>query len=392
MSLSRWLVATTEYAGLTAYTGGIGTHYAALLPALVRSGAEVDLLVLSGEPVTGHRRDGVRVLPAPAVTGGVRRARAVRDVFRAGEYDRVFLPEWSALGSRLPRSAPLLTNLATSTRLAHEVAGFTPRSFGLRGGARVLLQQRREDRQVRRSAGLIAISRAMLDWNQRTLGGLPPARIVRNCVDVAGVRAAAQTAELPAGWPGGDGPVLLFLGRLERRKGVVDAFAAFAEVAARRPDARLVLAGASGDRRFEPDRPALLGMLPVAARDRVTWLGHVPGPELHRGVRAAAVTLCPSRWEGFGNAALEAKAVGSPVVLTSGSGYDDFCTDGVDSLLVPPARPDALAAAVLRLLADPVLAAELGRRARAGADRFMPDPVAVDLLAAADQLLGPAGG
>ena len=43
----RWLVPVTEYAGLTAYTGGIGRHYAALLPALVRHGIDVDLIVFS---------------------------------------------------------------------------------------------------------------------------------------------------------------------------------------------------------------------------------------------------------------------------------------------------------------------------------------------------------
>jgi glycogen synthase len=384
---TRWLVATTEYAGLTPYTGGIGRHYAALLPALVRAGAEVDLLVLADEPVTAHERAGVRVLATPPRSGLWRRAGAVRDAYRHGRYDRVFLPEWSALGSRLPSDAPLLTNLATSTRLANEIAGFTPRSFGLRQGTAIRRQQWWEDRQVRRSAGLIAISRAMRRWNERTLGALPPTRVVRNCIDVAGVRGAARVAELPGGWPA-DGEVVLFLGRLERRKGVTDAFAAFAEVARQRPDARLVLAGASGDRRFEPDRPGLLSLLPPEARERVTWLGHVAGESLHRGVREATVTICPSRWEGFGNAALEAKALGAAVVLTSGSGYDDFCTDGVDSLLVPPADPPALAAAVLRVLADRELAARLGERAWTGAEHYTADPVAADLLIAADQLLG----
>ncbi|WP_169166411.1 glycosyltransferase family 4 protein [Cellulomonas taurus] len=385
---SHWLIATTEYAGLTPYTGGIGRHYAALAPALVRAGARVDLLLLGGDPVPAQEVAGVRVLAAPGVTGPWHRAGVVRAAFSAGRYDRVFLPEWAALGVRLPTEAPLLTNLATSTRLINEIAGFTPRSFGVRQGTAIRVQQRREDRQVRRSAGLIAISRAMLAWNRRTLGSLPPARVVRNCIDVAGVRAAAGSAALPEGWPTGAGPVVLFLGRLERRKGIVEAFGAFAELSRRRPDARLVLAGASGDRRFEPDRPTLLGMLPAAARERVTWLGHVAGPALHRAVAAATVTICPSRWEGFGNAALEAKAVGSPVVLTSGSGYDDFCTDGEDSLLVPPGEAPALAAAILRLLDDPALARRLGERARAGADHYTADPVAADLLAAADQLLG----
>jgi glycosyltransferase involved in cell wall biosynthesis len=235
----------------------------------------------------------------------------------------------------------------------------------------------------------VAISEAMLRWNRDTFGRLPDARVVRNCIDVAHVQAAAEHGPLPAGWPEADGPVVLFLGRLERRKGVTDAFAAFAEVARRHPPARLVLAGSSGDRRFEPDRDELLGVLPAAARDRVTWLGHVAGDTLYRGVRAAAVTLCPSRWEGFGNAALEVKAIGGPLVVTTGSGYDDFCTDGEDSLMVPPADPAALAAAVDRLLGDPRLAADLGRRARAGAGRYTADAVAVDVLAAADALLGP---
>ncbi|HYQ73721.1 glycosyltransferase family 4 protein, partial [Cellulomonas sp.] len=120
-----------------------------------------------------------------------------------------------------------------------------------------------------------------------------------------------------------------------------------------------------------------------------TWLGHVDDDTLYRAVREAAVTLCPSRWEGFGNAALEAKAIGGAVVVTTGSGYDDFCTDGEDSLMVPPADPAALAGAVLRLLADPVLAATLGARAAAGAEHWTADPVAADLLDAADELLGP---
>jgi glycosyltransferase involved in cell wall biosynthesis len=391
----RWLVATTEYAGLTAYTGGIGRHYASLLPALVRHGAEVDLLVLPDGPVRPDADlHGVRLAGVAGTAGAhrpaalLRRARAVRRAYRAGGYDRVFLPEWAALGAALPRRAPLLTNLATSSRLADEIAGFRWRSYGLRGGAVVALQTGLEDRQVRRSAGLIAISTAMRRWTEGAFRRLPPTRVVRNCIDVAHVRATAARADLPDGWPRGDGPVVLFLGRLERRKGVTDAFEAFAEVARRHPTARLVLAGASGDRRFEPDRPTLLATLPPAARDRVTWLGHVADDRLYRAVREADVTMCPSRWEGFGNAALEAKAVGSALVVTTGSGYDDFCADGEDSLMVPPADPAALAGALLRLLDDADLRAALGSRARAGADRYTADAVAADLLDAADALLG----
>jgi glycogen(starch) synthase len=396
----RWLVAVTEYAGLTEYTGGIGRHYAALLPALVRLGITVDLLVFSPDAPT--RTDP----PAPADLGGVTlighhrsgrlprvaelftRALRVRRAFTSGRYDRVFLPEWAALGWALPKTAPLLTNLATSMALANEVAGLSMRRFPLSSRLVVVVQNHLERRQITRSAGLIPISSAMLHYTETAFAGLPPARIVRNCVDVEEVAAVSHTAPLPDRWPAGDDPVLLFLGRLERRKGIVDALQAFALVTRRHPRARLVLAGASGDRRFEPDRAELLSYLPESARAQVTWLGHVPGDSLYSAIRAATVTMCPSRWEGFGNVALEVKAIGAALVCTTGSGFDDFCVDDTDCLMVPPADPQTLAAAIRRLVEHPELAARLGRTAAAGVARFAPAPVATDLARAADDLLG----
>jgi glycogen(starch) synthase len=424
----RWLVAVTEYAGLTEYTGGIGRHYAALLPALVRLGISVDLIVfsdsapapnadLAGVNLVGFYRTG-SVHPAleiPLRALRVRRAylrasarvrRRTRDDRRgAGArhpgYDRVFLPEWAALGSLLPRSAPLLTNLATSMRLANEVAELTMRDLPRSSRPVVAVQNRLEDRQIRRSAGLISISRAMLEWTERSLSPLPPARIVRNCVDVVRVAEVSRTAPLPEGWPlseegwqhseegdARDAPVILFLGRLERRKGVVDAMQAFARVAQQFPRARLVLAGASGDSRFEPDRAALLSHLPPALHSHVTWLGHVASDSLYRGIHHATVTICPSRWEGFGNVALEAKAIGAALVCTTGSGFDDFCTHDVDCLMVPPANPASLAEAINSLLVDAALVARLGSTAAAGVAPFAPDPVAVELVRAADAMLG----
>jgi glycogen(starch) synthase len=408
----RWLVAVTEYAGLTEYTGGIGRHYAALLPALVRLGIRVDLVVFSdGERLADADLEGVNLIgfhpsrsaqPALAIP---LRALQVRRAYRRSSsggrrvsaggsrrrvhYDRVFLPEWAALGCALPRSAPLLTNLATSMRLANEVAGFTLRDLPRSSRPGVVAHNLFERHQILRSAGLISISRAMLDYTEKTLPPLPPARIVGNCVDVERIAAVSRTAPLPTNWPEGDDPVVLFLGRLERRKGVVDAVQAFARIVTQHPRARLVLAGASGDSRFEPDRTTLLAMLPAAAHSQVTWLGHVPGDSLYRGIHQATVTMSPSRWEGFGNVALEAKAIGAALVVTSGSGFDDFCTDGDDCLMVPPADPAALARAIDTLLVDAALAARLGHTAAAGVEPFAPDPIARELVSAADDILGP---
>jgi len=392
----RWLVATTEYAGVTAYTGGIGRHYAALLPALVRRGIQVDLLVFSdAAPLADPDLHGVRLREFhrtqrwPRVWALLVRGLMVRRVYRRGDYDRIFLPEWAALGSALPRGAPLLTNLATSARLAHEISGLRLRDLPFSSRPPVAVQIGLETRQIRRSAGLIPISTAMQARTAQSLGALPRTRVVRNCIDVAHVRAASRLAPLPAGWPAGTDPVVLFLGRSERRKGVTDAVAAFGAVHERVPDARLVLAGAGGDRRFEPTRSAMMAALPPSARERVTWLGHVPGDELYRAIREARAALCPSRWEGFGNVALEVKAIGTPLIVTSGSGFDDFCVDGVDCAMVPPADPARLARALREVLESPQESARRASRALTGVAQFAPDPVAADLVRAADELLAP---
>lgn len=391
----RWLVATTEYAGVTAYTGGIGRHYAALLPALVRQGVDVDLAIFADGPCRSTAdADGVRIIALESTAGVpplralVRNARAVARLYRGRRYDRVFLPEWTGLGSALPRSSPLLTNLATGVRLANEVSRLRLRDLPPSRRPALIVQAALEARQIRRSAGLVAISTAMLAWTRSAFAPVPPAAVVRNCIDVDAVQRAGRAATAPAGWPRGDGPVVLFLGRVERRKGVIEAFEGFARLHAGFPAARLVIAGASGDARFEPTRQQLLDRLPASARPRVTWLGYVPGDDLYGAIREASVVVCPSRWEGFGNVALEVKAVGTPLIATSGSGYDDFCADGVDCLLARPGDGDDLGACLLRVLRDPAQAAERAARAQGGVDAFAPDPVARDLLAAADALLG----
>ncbi|MEW1835316.1 glycosyltransferase family 4 protein [Microbacterium sp. NPDC079995] len=392
----RWLVAATEYAGVTSYTGGIGRHYAALLPALAAQGIEIDLVVFSDAPVEARVAPGIRrlvIVPAegmPPAAALVHRARTVRRVFRAGTYDRVFLPEWMGLGAFLPPDAPLVTNLATGVRLAHEISGLRLADLPAPSRPAVVLQALLEARQVRRSEGIVAISHAMAARAAQIWNGMPPTEVVRNCVDVAAVRRAAAVSRPPANWPGACGPTVLFLGRTERRKGVLEGVDAFGRVALRHPTARLVLAGAGGDDRFEPSRSALLDRVPAAARDRMTFLGHVAGDELFGAIAAADVVMCPSRWEGFGNVAVEVKAAGTPLIVTGGSGFDDFCTDGDDCLVVPPADPDALAVALSHVIEDPHAAHRRAGRAQAAVDRFAPAPVADDLRAAVDRLLSRA--
>ncbi len=391
--MTRWLVPTTEYAGVTAYTGGIGRQFAALLPALTQRGVDVDVAVFADGELTGTAAaGGIRLVHVEGSNGMLRlrrtaqRARVVHDLAAAGDYDLVFAPEWAGLASHLPAGAPLVTNLVTGARLVGEASGLSPRDLPLGHRLPLARQVAAEARQIRRSAGVIAISAAMLERAGELFDPLPPARVVRNCIDLDAIRAAVETAAAPAAWPGSDDPVVLFLGRAERRKGIVDAFAAFADVHREHPEARLVIAGATADARFEPSHHELLALLPPTARDRVSWLGHLAPDDVVGAIARADVVVCPSRWEGFGNVALEVKAVGTPLVVTSGSGFDDFCTDGEDCQMVPPADAQRLAAAIGIALKQPGWVRTLADRARAGIDAFAPDAVAADLLDAIAEL------
>ncbi|MCU1479884.1 MAG: hypothetical protein JWQ19_670 [Subtercola sp.] len=368
----------------------------------MRCGVDVDLMLFADDSTERTTSvDGVRVtwVPPPGRRSGAVRmlgsALRFRTAYRAHDYDAVFLPEWGGIGALLPGGAPLATNLATGIRLGDWIAGRRNRDFALRLRLGRWLHDRLETRQIRRSRGLVSISAAVLRWNQHFVTRLPFAAIVRNCVDVALIRQQAAGERLPDDWPAPDGmasPTILFVGRRERRKGVLVAMAAFATLLGRYPTARLVLAGSSGDRRFEPTIAELLDAVPREHRAQVTFLGHVPGPRLFAAVRAADVAMCPSLWEGFGNVALEVKAVGTPLVVTTGSGFDDFCTSEEDCLMVPPDDAEALAGALARLLESATLRERLVYGATASLQRFTADAVAIDLVRAVEALLGTERG
>lgn len=380
----RWLVGLSEYAGLTRYTGGIGTHFASLLPAIAELGIEVDLVMFSPERLQRERTLGgvnlianYRLAGLPEWARLLARTFLLRRQFRSSRYDRVFVPEWGGIAAALPAGAPLVTNLATGVRLGDWIAGRRVRDYPHKRWVARVVQDYLETRQIRRSRGVVSISRAVLEWNRMNVVGLPPAAVVRNCVDVDAVREAAAGVE-----PDREHPVILFLGRLERRKGIVPTMRAFAELVGEHPDARLQLAGSTGDSRFEPSRQELLAMVPEQHRGQVEFLGHLDSATLFRRVAAATVVLCPSLWEGFGNVALEVKAAGVPLVVTSGSGFDDFCRDGDDCLVVPPDDAHALAEAVSRIIGSPELAARLVATAERNVNAFAPAAVAPDLVAA----------
>jgi glycosyltransferase involved in cell wall biosynthesis len=93
-------------------------------------------------------------------------------------------------------------------------------------------------------------------------------------------------------------------------------------------------------------------------------------PDAVRVMAACDVFVLASRWEGLPVALMEACALGLPIVATEVGGIPEHFTDDRDALLVPPQRPDLLAAAVLRLAGDTGLRARLSAASTAHAERF----------------------
>lgn len=391
----RWLVVLGELAGVTAQTGGIGRQYAAMLPHFADLAVDVDVMVVSRDasnvPPSG---DGVRVraVTPPQWARGVLwmlwGSLRVRRAVRAGRYDAVLAPEWLGLGALVPRGTPLVTNLVTGARLADDVGSESAHRAWLSRWSRAG-QYALERSQIRRSRGVVAISRAILGWYAAAMADLPDAVVIPNCIDVAGVARASQEAALPARWPTSH-RVLLFVGRLEHRKGILPVLVSFREIAESCDDVRLVLAGAFSDPAVEPDLLACQAVLGPAAT-RAVFLGDVRGDELYRAMADAEAVLCPSRWEAFGQVALEAKAAGSALVVTRGSGFDDFCVDGLDCLAVEPDSSAALVEAERRLLSDPLLRERLATGGLQSVGGYTPQAIVPRYVEAVAAMTGSPG-
>ena len=160
----------------------------------------------------------------------------------------------------------------------------------------------------------------------------------------------------------GDGPVLLFVGRIQPLKGVDVAVQSLAELG-RRDAILLIVGGASGEEgESELARVhALIDQLGVGGQ--VRFVEPQPHHILSTYYRAADVVLVPSRSESFGLVALEAAACGTPVVANAVGGLLTIVEDGRTGFLVPDRRPDVFASHIGRIVTDAGFASAMSRAA-----------------------------
>lgn len=213
--------------------------------------------------------------------------------------------------------------------------------------------------------------------------GADPARVV---AVPNGLRAAPPGDASRGRALAGGGRYVVALGTIEPRKDLPLLVSAFDEVASRDQEVRLVLAGPDGW-----GLAALEAAVDAARhRDRIVRLGWVDEPTRGHLLAGASALALPSRYEGFGLTAGEAMLAGVPVVACRGGAVPEVVGDA--GLLVDVGDRDGLAEALVRVLVDEALAADLRRRGPLRAARFTWDATVGGIVELWRRAVREAGG
>jgi len=251
----------------------------------------------------------------------------------------------------VPFLSPTVLDQSRTVNIAtfHAFGGFSPSYWFGRRVAGPL---------AARLDGRIAVSGAARHFISRYFPG--DYEIIPNGVDIDLYGSAAPMEELR------DGTLnILFIGRLEERKGLIHLLKAYHRLRKRRVDARLLVIGA-GPKLREYRR--YVGLRQI--RD-VEFLTRVSDARKARYLASADIFCAPSTGqESFGIVLLEAMAAGVPIVASDIHGYKNVVQRGVQGLLVEPRNHRALAAALYALARDPELRHEMGEAGRGRAPDY----------------------
>ena len=220
----------------------------------------------------------------------------------------------------------------------------------------------------RRLHGRIAVSQPAYEFINRHLPG--HYEIIPNGIQVDEFSSAAPVPHLR------DGMInLLFVGRLEKRKGLKYLLSAYSRLKWDWPNLRLLVVGPG-----KPDDDSYRIMGERNLKD-VRFVGKVSDQDKARYYKSADIFCSPATGrESFGIVLLEAMAAGKPVVASDIEGYSNVITHGRQGLLVKPKDDQQLASAIATLLKDPALRERLGANGRKEVEQYRWDRVASRVL------------
>ena len=339
--------------------GGLGRHVAAITAAQVAAGDEVTVLTQTEDEPGVDEVGGVRVVrvrrhgPELEFGGdaivdwvaGLESALSQAAGDLAADYspDVLHAHDWmvvnTALAAQQAFDKPLVATIHATEAGRHQ--GWLPNDLSRELHQREWLLSNSANRVITCSAAMKREAEHLFD--------LPTDRtaVVPNGIDLSAWnliptdRDAARTAHA------GDGPLLVQTGRLEWEKGVDLTLAAVPLLQQQFPGVKLVIAGRGTMTEQFKDRAAEAGL-----GDAVEFLGWMPDHELRGLIAAADTVIVPSRYEPFGLVALEAAALGAPVVVADTGGLTEIADNGRVALTFPRNDAEGLAAAVTRVLTD----------------------------------------
>lgn len=358
--------------------GGVGTLYYHLVSELLMMGHRVTAIVPSGE-ARRFQQGNIRVRFTPQAPvrvshaeGGFERnlawsVSAMAELAAVHAEDPVDVVESSlwdaeALAVALLPAAQrpkVVVRLVTPYALASQINGWQP------DPATASLFMGAERALIEHADAVVPISESIASSVEQIHGIRRDPRWQRIPCGIAywpffdvnqGYNELPQLSGLPKDALG-TGRLVLFVGRLERRKGVDLIMEAAPKILRADAQAHLVLAGRDVENWAQRE-------LPEELRGRVHLVGEVDEPTREKLFARAHCVLFPSRYESFGLVPLEAFVHGVPVVAARAGAIPEVVEDGRSGLLFDPQSSDNLADCVVRLLRDPVLHASLAAGAR----------------------------
>ena len=371
--------------------GGLNVHVRDLALQLGQCGVAVDVFTRRIDPFTPEVCELTGNVNVVSIAAGAAEPLPKEELFpllpdfasevalyslRHGiRYDIIHSHYWLSgwVGHLLTRywSAPTVHTFHTLARLKNEVSA--PDAYETR------VRLRTEQRLLQVLDNIIAPNpdeRAEMVWrmgadNSKICVIPPGVDLTRFQPDDA--REARRRLRLP------DGPLVLFVGRIDPMKGVdtlLDGFAHLLRTGCSEEIPHLVFIGGSfiptsaGLRPGDDLRPVVERAEALGIADRVLFRGSEPQELLPDYYAASTVCAVPSRYESFGLVAVEAMACGLPVVASRAGGLKFTVEEERSGLLVPPGDPAALAEALDRVIDDHDLRASLRVGARQAAIRF----------------------
>ncbi len=345
------------------WPGGVTAHVAQLARALGRSGHEVQ--VLAPHSPSRDFQDSDLLVPfgrsVPLPSGGST-ARVtlswwlypkIRALLKKEQFDIIHLHE-----PMVPILPLCVLEFSKSINVGTFHASYS-RQHLYRAFQPII------KRWQKRLHGSIAVSPAARRYVNNTFPG--EYEIIPNGIDYK--HFSANVAPLPQYQ---DGKLnILFVGRLEKRKGLRYLLEAYSKLKWEMPNTRLIVVGPGN-----PDKESYRILSSHGLRD-VEFAGRVSYDELPRYYATADIFCSPATGgESFGIVLLEAMSAGKPVVASDIEGFRGIMTDGEQGLLVPKKDTGALANALGRLARDPELRSKLGGQGSRSAEDYRWEVVA----------------